>query len=90
MRPAAVDAAEPDTAVTGDDERTHRVGRTPTRAGAGADPATPRTLIERFKRDAAAAGPYNAGGPVPLSGGAADRFFSDATRHDHVHAGLCT
>ncbi|QHA08657.1 hypothetical protein GQF42_40155 [Streptomyces broussonetiae] len=54
------------------------------------DPATPRTLIERFMRDAAAAGSYNVGGPVLLSGGGADQFFSDATHHDHVHAGFRT
>ncbi|MFH7334228.1 hypothetical protein [Streptomyces sp. KHY 26] len=52
------------------------------------DPATSRTLIERFMRDAAAAGSYNVGGPVPLSGGAAGQFFSDATHHDHVHIGF--
>lgn len=54
------------------------------------DPATPRALIERFMRDAAAAGSYNVGGPVLLSGGAADQFFSDATHHDHVHVGFRT
>ena len=53
------------------------------------DPATPRTLIERFMRDAAAAGSYNVGGPVLLSGGAtAGQFFSDNTHHDHVHIGF--
>ncbi|MGW1749102.1 hypothetical protein ACWCRD_26515 [Streptomyces sp. NPDC002092] len=53
------------------------------------DPATPRTLIERFMRDAAAAGSYNVGGPVLLSGGgAANQFFSDNTHHDHVHIGF--
>ncbi|MET9078786.1 hypothetical protein ABZX95_43235 [Streptomyces sp. NPDC004232] len=54
------------------------------------DPATPRSLIERFMRDAAAAGSYNVGGPVLLSGGGADQFFSDATHHDHVHVGFRT
>jgi hypothetical protein len=40
-------------------------------------------------RDAAAAGSYNVGGPVQLSGGTApDQFFSDATHHDHVHIGF--
>ncbi|MFJ3824379.1 hypothetical protein [Streptomyces nodosus] len=53
------------------------------------DPSTPRTLIERFMRDAAAAGSYNVGGPVRLSGGATpDQFFSDNTHHDHVHLGF--
>ncbi|MFI9252056.1 hypothetical protein [Streptomyces sp. NPDC053069] len=52
-------------------------------------PATPRGLIERFMRDAAAAGSYNVGGPL-LPGGAAGRFFSDPTHHDHVHIGFRT
>ncbi|MFI6697754.1 hypothetical protein ACIBJC_02050 [Streptomyces sp. NPDC050509] len=52
------------------------------------DPATSRRLVEAFMRDAAAAGSYNVGGPVQLSGGAAGQFFSDATHHDHVHAGF--
>ncbi|MFE2376824.1 hypothetical protein [Streptomyces sp. NPDC059398] len=51
--------------------------------------STPRSLIESFMRDAAAAGSYNVGGPVRLGGGAtANQFFSDATHHDHVHAGF--
>ncbi|MFF3917538.1 hypothetical protein ACFYZB_29380 [Streptomyces sp. NPDC001852] len=54
------------------------------------DPATSRGLIERFMRDAAAAGSYNVGGPVLLSGGSAGQFFSDATHHDHVHIGFRT
>ncbi|MFF7355817.1 MULTISPECIES: hypothetical protein [Streptomyces] len=54
------------------------------------DPATPRGLVERFMRDAAAAGSYNVGGPLPLTGGAAGQFFSDATHHDHVHVGFRT
>ncbi|MFD5752943.1 hypothetical protein [Streptomyces sp. NPDC127033] len=54
------------------------------------DPATSRRLVERFMRDAAAAGSYNVGGPVRLSGGAAGQFFTDATHHDHVHAGFTT
>ncbi|MGN5381685.1 hypothetical protein ACQ4WX_45170 [Streptomyces lasalocidi] len=41
-------------------------------------------------RDAAAAGSYNVGGPVLLSGGGPDHFFSDATHHDHVHVGFRT
>ncbi len=53
------------------------------------DPATPRTLIETFMRDAVAAGSYNVGGPVQLSGGATvNQFFSDDTHHDHVHVGF--
>ncbi|MCQ4083332.1 hypothetical protein NGB36_22680 [Streptomyces sp. RB6PN25] len=53
------------------------------------DAATSRSLIETFMRDAAAAGSYNVGGPVLLSGGATpDQFFSDDTHHDHVHIGF--
>ncbi|MFF4761758.1 hypothetical protein [Streptomyces sp. NPDC001292] len=53
------------------------------------DPATPRSLVERFMRDAAAAGSYNVGGPVLPSGGSTvNQFFSDATHHDHVHIGF--
>ncbi|WP_406379078.1 hypothetical protein [Streptomyces sp. NBC_01618] len=55
------------------------------------DPATPRRLTESFMRDAAAAGSYNVGGPVQLSGGAtANQFFTDATHHDHVHVGFAS
>ncbi|WP_406134917.1 hypothetical protein [Streptomyces sp. NBC_01089] len=51
--------------------------------------STPRSLIESFMRAAAAAGSYNVGGPVQLGGGATtNQFFSDATHHDHVHAGF--
>ncbi|MEE4545167.1 hypothetical protein V2S66_24760 [Streptomyces sp. V4-01] len=52
------------------------------------DPATSRALVTRFMRAAAAAGSYNVGGPVLLTGGAAGQFFSDATHHDHVHVGF--
>jgi len=53
------------------------------------DPATPAGLVESFMRAAAAAGSYNVGGPRQLSGGrTANQFFSDATHHDHVHAGF--
>ncbi|MFB6959499.1 hypothetical protein ACFCYB_21350 [Streptomyces sp. NPDC056309] len=53
------------------------------------DPATSRPLVERFMRDAAAAGSYNVGGPVLLSGSSTpNQFFSDATHHDHVHIGF--
>ncbi|EST36160.1 hypothetical protein M878_03390 [Streptomyces roseochromogenus subsp. oscitans DS 12.976] len=54
------------------------------------DPATSRGLIERFMRDAAAAGSYNVGGPMLLPGGGPGQFFSDATHHDHVHIGFRT
>ncbi len=51
--------------------------------------ATSRALITSFMRDAAAAGSYNVGGPVQLTGAARpDQFFSDATHHDHVHVGF--
>ncbi|MFI9102342.1 hypothetical protein ACIGXA_17635 [Streptomyces fildesensis] len=53
------------------------------------DPATPRALITAFMRAAAAAGSYNVGGPVLLTGGAtSNQFFSDDTHHDHVHIGF--
>ncbi|ROR00030.1 hypothetical protein EDE04_6587 [Streptomyces sp. 2132.2] len=53
------------------------------------DPATPRSLVTAFMRAAAAAGSYNVGGPVRLSGGTRpNQFFSDATHHDHVHIGF--
>ncbi|WP_327276969.1 hypothetical protein OG609_38140 [Streptomyces sp. NBC_01224] len=52
------------------------------------DPATPRRLTESFIRDAAAAGSYNVGEPVQLSGDAtANQFFTD-THHDDVHVGF--
>ncbi|GGX96448.1 hypothetical protein [Streptomyces anandii] len=55
------------------------------------DPATPRSLVEGFMREAAAAGSYNVGGPLLITGGGtAGRFFSDATHHDHVHIGFTT
>ncbi|MFE9403324.1 hypothetical protein ACFYNY_16280 [Streptomyces sp. NPDC006530] len=53
------------------------------------DPASSRTLISAFMRAAAAAGSYNVGGPIQLTGGAtANQFFSDDTHHDHVHVGF--
>jgi hypothetical protein len=53
------------------------------------DPATSRSQSEGFMRAAAAAGSYNVGGPILLSGGAtANQFFSDDTHHDHVHVGF--
>lgn len=51
------------------------------------DLATPAALVTAYMRAAVLAGSYNVGGPaVPLGGGSA--FFSDATHHDHVHAGF--
>jgi hypothetical protein len=52
------------------------------------DARTPRSLVEEYMHAAAAAGSYNVGGPYLL--GAAPQFFSDATHHDHVHAGFAT
>ncbi|MCW2871134.1 hypothetical protein [Actinacidiphila oryziradicis] len=53
------------------------------------DPGTSRRLVESFMRDAAAAGSYNVGGPLRLSGSAtANQFFTDNTHHDHVHVGF--
>jgi hypothetical protein len=51
------------------------------------DEATPKSLVVEYMKAAAAAGSYNVGGPyLPSSSGS--RFFSDATHHDHVHAGF--
>ena len=50
------------------------------------DAHTPRTLVEDYMHAVAAAGSYNVGGPYLL--GAAPQWFSDATHHDHVHAGF--
>jgi hypothetical protein len=50
------------------------------------DPRTPRSLVEDYMHAVAAAGSYNVGGPYLL--GAAPQWFSDATHHDHVHAGF--
>jgi hypothetical protein len=49
-------------------------------------PDTPRSLITDYMEALASAGSYNVGGPVLL--GTAPQFFSDATHHDHVHAGF--
>jgi hypothetical protein len=51
------------------------------------DKAAPKSLVVEYMLAAAAAGPYNVGGPHQLSP-SASRFFSDATHHDHVHAGF--
>jgi len=51
------------------------------------DPTTPRRLIIGYMHDAAAAGSYNVGGPYLLAG-PGNQYFSDATHHDHVHAGF--
>ena len=50
------------------------------------DARTPRRLVTGYMAAAAAAGSYNVGGPYLL--GSAPQFFSDATHHDHVHAGF--
>lgn len=50
------------------------------------DPTTPRQLVTDFMEAAVAAGSYNVGGP--LLPRAAPQFFTDATHHDHVHAGF--
>jgi hypothetical protein len=52
------------------------------------DAGTPRRLVTGYMEAAAAAGSYNVGGPYLL--GAAPQYFSDATHHDHVHAGFAT
>jgi len=52
------------------------------------DPGTPRGLVAGYMAAAAAAGSYNVGGPYLL--GSAPQFFSDATHHDHVHAGFAS
>jgi hypothetical protein len=52
------------------------------------DARTPRGLVEDYMHAAAAAGSYNVGGPYLL--GAAPQWFTDATHHDHVHAGFLT
>ncbi len=46
---------------------------------------TPRSLVTSYMQAAAQAGSYNVGGPYLLSG---PQYFSDATHHDHVHAGF--
>ena len=51
------------------------------------DPRTPRALVVEYMHAAAAAGSYNVGGPYLLSG-RGNQFFTDATHHDHVHAGF--
>ena len=52
------------------------------------DPGTPERLVTGYMRAAAAEGSYNVGGPYLL--GPAPQYFSDATHHDHVHAGFAT
>jgi len=52
------------------------------------DPDTPERLVTGYMRALAGVGSYNVGGPFLL--GAAPQFFSDATHHDHVHAGFAT
>lgn len=49
-------------------------------------PRTPRSLVTEYMHALAEAGSYNVGGPYLL--GTAPQWFSDATHHDHVHAGF--
>ena len=51
------------------------------------DPRTSRALVVEYMHAAAAAGSYNVGGPYLLAG-PGNQYFSDATHHDHVHAGF--
>jgi hypothetical protein len=53
------------------------------------DPATPEKLVTGYMRAAADVGSYNVGGPYLLPG-VGNQFFSDATHHDHVHAGFAS
>lgn len=46
----------------------------------------PHPVVPAYMEALAQAGSYNVGGPVLL--GSAPQFFSDATHHDHVHAGF--
>ncbi len=48
----------------------------------------PERLVSGYMRAAAEVGAYNVGGPYLL--GSAPQYFSDATHHDHVHAGFGT
>jgi len=48
---------------------------------------TPRTLITEYMQAVATTGSYNIGGPFTLAG---TPYFTDATHHDHVHAGYLT
>ncbi|HEX2894412.1 MAG TPA: hypothetical protein VHO29_10465 [Marmoricola sp.] len=50
------------------------------------DPRTSRQLVTEYMHAVAAAGSYNVGGPYLL--GSAPQWFTDATHHDHVHAGF--
>lgn len=50
------------------------------------DPRTSRQLVTEYMHAAATAGSYNVGGPYLL--GPAPQGFTDATHHDHVHAGF--
>jgi hypothetical protein len=44
--------------------------------------------VTDYMHAAADEGSYNVGGPFLL--GSAPQYFSDATHHDHVHAGFLT
>ena len=48
---------------------------------------TPRPLISQYLQAVANTGSYNIGGPFTLPG---TPYFTDATHHDHVHAGYST
>lgn len=50
------------------------------------DPRTSRQLVTEYMHAVAGLGAYNVGGPYLL--GPAPQWFSDATHHDHVHAGF--
>lgn len=50
------------------------------------DPRTSRQLVSEYMHAVAATGAYNVGGPYLL--GSAPQWFTDATHHDHVHAGF--
>ena len=52
------------------------------------DPGTPERLVTGYMRAVADQGSYNVGGPYLL--GSPPQWFSDATHHDHVHAGFAT
>lgn len=52
------------------------------------DARTSRRLVTEYMHAVAATGSDNVGGPYLL--GSAPQWFSDATHHDHVHAGFAT
>lgn len=48
----------------------------------------PHPAVSAYMEALASLGSYNVGGPIRL--GAAPQYFTDATHHDHVHAGFLT